>query len=78
MLRRHLASLGAGRSHEPWRTEDAASLAATADAQQGDLACRLREALPRLWDEAMRRDLAEVLRMMERDHQQRHTHSGSV
>jgi hypothetical protein len=32
----------------------------------------LREALPRLADDALRRDLAEVLRTMERDLRWRH------
>ncbi|MCO6419502.1 hypothetical protein JYK14_25540 [Siccirubricoccus sp. KC 17139] len=75
MLQRHLASLDAPRPRGPWRTDDGAQAASAA--RSGDLVCRLRGALPRIWDEALRRDLAEVLRMMERDRQQRQARPGA-
>jgi len=54
MLRRHRAALGAG-------AESVASLCQ----RPGGLIGRLREALPRIEDEALRRDLAELLRALE-------------
>jgi hypothetical protein len=82
MLRRHLAHLGAARplgSQRPGgEAATACDLAARqADAAQDGLACRLREALPRLADDALRHDLAEVLTMMERDRRWRHGGAGA-
>jgi hypothetical protein len=80
MLRRRLAGLGAIRSPGSWRFEGETTTAGgvpeakPADDGQNPLAQRLREALPRFADDALRRDLGEVLRMMERD---RRRHGGS-
>jgi hypothetical protein len=77
MLRRHLARLGATLPVAPRHPEGGAAAggavaARPADGGENRLTLRLREALPRLADDALRRDLAEVLRMMERDLRWRH------
>jgi len=72
MLRRHLARLGAARLPGPSHSRseaaaDGAFAGGMADCGEDRLALRLREALPRLADDALQRDLAEVLMMLERD-----------
>jgi hypothetical protein len=72
MLRRHLARLGEIPAPEPrgsGRDGSAAGApgAAPPDGGQDRLTCRVREALPRLYDDALRRDLADLLGIMERD-----------
>jgi hypothetical protein len=59
MLRRHLARLGA-------RAADDRN-AAPADDDRESLARRLREASPRVHDDALRRDLTNLLLIIERD-----------
>ena len=74
MLRRHLAHLGSER--KPFRSEirvGAESGALPPGAGQAQLACRLREALPRLQDDALRKDLRDLFWTLERD-QRRYNH----
>jgi len=72
MLRRHLARLRVGQPPGPSQLQGEAAIggaltAGPADGGEDSLALRLRTALPRLADDALRRNLAEVLRVMERD-----------
>ncbi len=72
MLRRHLARLGVPRPPEAQRPGGEAATggdpaAGPTDDGQDRLADRLRAALPRLADDALRHDLADVLRMLDRD-----------
>jgi hypothetical protein len=72
MLRRHLARLGEVPAPEPSGSGRDGSAAggpgaAPPDGGQDRLARRVREALPRLHDEALRRDLADLLGIMDRD-----------
>lgn len=72
MLRRHLARLGSARPGLPQCPERGVAPGGAAGAKPTDgevkrLALRLRAALPRLADDALQRDLAEVLGMLERD-----------
>ena len=72
MLRRHLARPGltspSGPSHS-WSeaTIGGAFLPGPVSGGEDCLTLQLRAALPRLADDALQRDLAEVLRMLERD-----------
>lgn len=81
MLRRHLAHPGFTRSPGLHRLQGGAAIAdapAAGPTDAGDqLALRLRETLPRLANEALRRDLAEVLMIMERDLRCRHGRAGA-
>lgn len=80
MLGRHFTHLGATPPPGPQRPGGEVATGGPAarrvDAGQDRLASRLRAALPRLADDALRRDLAEVLRMLERD-LKRHGHAGT-
>ena len=81
MLRRHLTHLGVTRPPGPSLPQSEAAIsgslvAGPADGGEDRLALRLRATLPRLADDALRRDLAEVLRMLERD-LRRHGGAGS-
>ncbi|TDH59944.1 hypothetical protein E2C06_24840 [Dankookia rubra] len=71
MLRRHLAHPGVtrppGPSHVQGEATTGGAHAGSADGGEDCLRLRLRAALPRLADGALQRDLAEVLRMLERD-----------
>jgi hypothetical protein len=71
MLRRHLARPGVtaplGPSHRQGKAAIGSAQAGSANGWEDHLALRLRAALPRLADDALRHDLAEVLRMLERD-----------
>jgi hypothetical protein len=72
MVRRHLARLSATRPSGPSHSQGEAAVggalvAGPADGGEDRLALRLRAALPRLADDALRRDLADVLMMLERD-----------
>jgi hypothetical protein len=72
MLRRHLARLGEGPPVEPRRFDRNGRTAgdpgaAPSDDRQDRLTRRVREALPRLHDEALRRDLTDLLGIMQRD-----------
>jgi len=72
MLRRHLARLGEVPPVEPrrfggdGRTADDPR-AARSDGGRDRLTGRVREALPRLHDDALRRDLTDLLGIMSRD-----------
>ncbi|WP_431271198.1 hypothetical protein [Dankookia sp. P2] len=71
-LRGHLARPGVarplGRTHARGAAAvDGAPAAGPADGGEDRLAARLRAALPRLAEDALRHDLAEILRMLERD-----------
>jgi hypothetical protein len=77
MLRRHLARLGGARPLEPHRPSRDGTTAGDPGAEPPDggqdrLTRRLRDALPRLHDEALRRDLTDLLGSMERDTLRRH------
>ncbi|TDH60964.1 hypothetical protein E2C06_19105 [Dankookia rubra] len=66
MLRRHLGRLGEAPTAKPGGdARDPA--AASPDGGQDRLTRRVRAALPRLHDDALRRDLADLLGMMDRD-----------
>jgi len=72
MLRRHLARPGLTRLSAPSHSQGEAAIdgALSPEPAGGGADCltlRLRAALPRLADDALQRDLAEVLRMLERD-----------
>ena len=71
MLWRHLRRLDAASDHrrDPALERSVAppDAPAPSDSELERLACRLREALPRLQDGALQYDLGEVLRMLERD-----------
>lgn len=72
MLRRHLARLGEVPAPEPrgsGRDGSAAGAPGAAPPVGGRdrLARRVRQALPRLHDEMLRRDLADLLGIMDRD-----------
>lgn len=72
MLRRHLTRLGEVSPLEPHRSSRHGRTAgdpaaAPPDGRQEQLTRRLREALPRVYDEALRRDLTDLLGIMERD-----------
>ena len=72
MLRRHLARPGltspSGPSHSQGEAAiDGALSPGPAGGGADCLTLQLRAALPRLADDALQRDLAEVLRMLERD-----------
>ena len=66
MLRRHLGRLGEVLAAGP-RGDARDPAAASPDGCQDRLAHRVRAALPRLHDDALRRDLADLLGIMERD-----------
>lgn len=81
MLRRHLARLGVAQLPETSHSKreagaDGAFSGGMADCGEDRLALRLRAALPRLADDALQRDLGEVLMMLERD-LRRHGRAGS-
>jgi hypothetical protein len=66
MLRRNVGRLGEVTAAEPGGdARDPA--AASPDGRQDRLAHRVRAALPQLHDDALRRDLADLLGIMERD-----------
>ena len=72
MLRRHLTRLGEVPSPEPHHSSRHGRTAgdpgtAPPDGRQDQMTRRLREALPRVYDEALRRDLTDLLGIMERD-----------
>ena len=72
MLRRHLARPGLTSPSGPSHSQGDAAISGAflpgpADGGADCLTLRLRAALPRLADDALQRDLAEVLRMLERD-----------
>jgi hypothetical protein len=81
MLRRHLARLGGVSPLEPRRRDIGARAAdgpwaGPAAAGWDRLARGLREALPRLHDDALQRDLADLLLIMERDMRRRRERAG--
>ena len=72
MLRRYLARPGLTSPPEPSHSQGEAAIggASSLEPANGEADCltlRLRAALPRLADDVLQRDLAEVLRMLERD-----------
>jgi hypothetical protein len=75
MLRRHIARLGGPRacppnsSQETVRPKGAGSLGASSAPGPDHLQARLEDALPRLYDDALRQDLEQVLSMLKRDKQ---------
>jgi hypothetical protein len=80
MLRRHIAHLDPRAGRGPAAGQRAAVLpdddlpaarGGTPDRRADGLASRLREALPRLSDEALRDDLSQVLGMLERHRRRR-------
>lgn len=81
MLRQHLARLGGGTPPLVPRRSDIGTraagdaAAAPADVRRDRLAGRLREAWPRIHDDALRRDLMSVLLVMEREMRGRHGRS---
>ena len=71
MLRRHLTRLGEVPSPEPHHSSRHGRTAgdpgtAPPDGRQDQMTRRLREALPRLHDDALRRDLTDLLGIMDR------------
>lgn len=81
MLRRHLARLAKAPPLEPHRSSRDGRTAGDpgtepSGGRQDRLTRHLREALPRLHDEALRRDLSDLLGSMERDMLQRHRRPG--
>ena len=80
MLRRHLARPRLTSPPEPSHSQGEAAIdgALSPEPAGGGADCltlQLRAALPRLADDALQRDLAEVLRMLERD-LRRHSRTG--
>lgn len=76
-LRRHLARLGGRtppleRHRSDIRPPARGDAAGPADVRRDRLACRVREAWPRIHDEALRRDLTDLLLILERDMRVRH------